>query len=207
MTDHPTEWRAVLPGNNGADLFEPDITEYGYLGHSFLEYGNRRFPVVFCSPDGLWVEAVHRANNGRVFYEPNVIAVEELTFENIHAAVAHLSVTDFDFGWMPGEQPAPSTPWTVELSEDETTDYWEMSSKEYLINSSLVRGHRRFPVEFYTPTRLGQNAHLATEGGNVMYEPNVVALEDFTFDAIRAAVTHLADTGRLERMLGYSDQQ
>lgn len=73
----------------------------GLLMGGHLVCGDRRFPVIVYDPIRIAQDAEAETANGGLFYEANVIVVQELTRETAEAAVSRLGGAGF-FDWLLG---------------------------------------------------------------------------------------------------------
>lgn len=93
-------WRLVAP-DGFDDLDWTEAESRGLLMGGHLEHGDRRFPVIVYDPYRLTQDIEAETNGGGIFYEANVIAVQNLSRETAEATVSRLAAAGF-LDWMLG---------------------------------------------------------------------------------------------------------
>ena len=78
----------------------------------------------------------------------------------------------------------------------------EMTDKEYVAGGAVeLPGRGRYPVAFFTPTRLRQELALMTQQGEaVLTEPGLAVIAEVTPDAILRAVPELIRQGFFDHL-------
>jgi hypothetical protein len=91
------DWRLVALD----DLDWSDVEDGGLLTSGSLVHGERRFPCVVYDAFRLTDDVDDETANGGIFYEPNVIAIQNLTRETAEATVSRVAAAGF-LDWMLG---------------------------------------------------------------------------------------------------------
>jgi hypothetical protein len=93
-------WRLVAP-DGFDDLDWSEVESRGLLMGGRLAHGDRTFPVIIYDPVRLSQDAEGETADGALFYEANVIVVENLTRQTAEEAVTRLA-TAGQFNWLLG---------------------------------------------------------------------------------------------------------
>lgn len=81
---------------------------------------------------------------------------------------------------------------------DDFDEYaWEVESKGVFWDVRVRYGGREYPVTFYEPERLAQDAAEELDEGKPFFEPNIIVVRKVSKDAMIAAVAELAKDDRI----------